>query len=212
MKPLLIAACALAVSGCAPLNSIAQPTDYPDLHLGSQQPPTLSEVIAVTDHPSMTEIEKVVAINTLYNRIRYARDEHQFDQEDYWATPQEILSSQQADCEDYALAKYLALRKAGVPDDKLYISYATNRRVNEAHMVLTYHDNGQVHVLDNMKDNILTREQATDLSMVYGFNEHHMTLYRENSPNVMLGNSQRMSLWTDFMERADMAYWTGSID
>ena len=42
---------------------------------------------------------------------------------DYWATPVESLRKGEADCEDYAIAKYFTLRQLGVADDKLRITY-----------------------------------------------------------------------------------------
>jgi predicted transglutaminase-like cysteine proteinase len=51
--------------------------------------------------------------------IRPMSDLAQYGVEDYWAAPLESLSSGAGDCEDYAIAKYVALEESGVASNDL---------------------------------------------------------------------------------------------
>ncbi|MBJ9873895.1 transglutaminase-like cysteine peptidase, partial [Citrobacter werkmanii] len=63
-------------------------------------------------------------VNRFFNiQLRYAEDSDIWHSVDYWATPVESLRKGEADCEDYAIAKYFTLRQLGVADDKLRITY-----------------------------------------------------------------------------------------
>jgi predicted transglutaminase-like cysteine proteinase len=60
--------------------------------------------------------------NDFFNQIPYMTDLRHWGADDYWATPVESLGSLGADCEDYAVAKYLTLKALGVPIDRLRIT------------------------------------------------------------------------------------------
>ena len=57
------------------------------------------------------------------------------DTEDYWKTPVEFLADGSGDCEDFAIAKYYFLLKAGVSDDDMEILVGETAK-NERHAVL----------------------------------------------------------------------------
>ena len=63
-----------------------------------------------------TKLEK---INDFFNDIKYASDQTVYGTSDYWANPYEFLAKDKGDCEDYAIAKYLALEYLGVPTSKI---------------------------------------------------------------------------------------------
>jgi len=94
--------------------------------------------------------------------------------EDYWAKPLEFLANDGGDCEDFAIAKYYALRALGVPDDKLRIVYASYRQggFSGAHMVLAYYPSpdGDPLILDNINPNVLAGSVRADLTPVFSFN------------------------------------------
>ena len=62
-------------------------------------------------------------VNRFFNQFRYREDFEQWGKKDYWATPEEFIGTQYGDCEDFVIAKYFSLRKLGVPDNKLYLTY-----------------------------------------------------------------------------------------
>lgn len=73
--------------------------------------------------PSRVQLERV---QQLIECARYASDEATWGVPDVWATPGEMLAYG-GDCEDFALAKYLALRELGWPADRLRIVLLEDR-------------------------------------------------------------------------------------
>jgi predicted transglutaminase-like cysteine proteinase len=59
------------------------------------------------------------------------------------------LAAGVGDCEDYAIAKYIALRESGVPEEDLRLLFVHDARVREDHAVVTVHLEGRWLVLDN---------------------------------------------------------------
>ena len=68
---------------------------------------------------------------------------------DYWASPLETLTSHAGDCEDYAIAKYVALQAAGVAPDDLRLVIVRDLRHQATHAVLAVHQDGEWLLLDN---------------------------------------------------------------
>ena len=122
-----------------------------------------------------TKLEK---INDFFNDIKYASDQTVYGTSDYWANPYEFLAKDKGDCEDYAIAKYLALEYSGVPTSKMFLSYVRVKSSNEAHMVLTYFEtpSSEPLVLDNLRKTIQPASKRDDLIPVFNFN-----------PNILKG-------------------------
>ncbi|MCT7517045.1 transglutaminase-like cysteine peptidase [Aliarcobacter cryaerophilus] len=122
-----------------------------------------------------TKLEK---INDFFNDIKYASDQAVYGTSDYWANPYEFLAKDKGDCEDYAIAKYLALEYLGVPTSKMFLSYVRVKSSNEAHMVLTYFEtpSSEPLVLDNLRKTIQPASKRDDLIPVFNFN-----------PNILKG-------------------------
>lgn len=117
-------------------------------------------------------------VNRFFNRFRYREDRDHWGKTDYWATPNEFIAAQQGDCEDFVIAKYFALRKLGVPDERLYLTYVKALKQNMAHMVLSYFETPKSipHVLDNYNPMIVTADKRRDLLSVYSFNTKSLFL------------------------------------
>jgi len=62
---------------------------------------------------------------------------------DLWSGALATFSSGQGDCEDYAIAKYVILRAAGVPAEDLRIMLVRDLIAREAHAVLAAKINGK---------------------------------------------------------------------
>jgi predicted transglutaminase-like cysteine proteinase len=119
------------------------------------------------------ELPYLARVNDYFNRVRFVPDMQHWGVDDYWATPAEFLASDGGDCEDYAIAKYFALKELGVPTTRLRITYVTSSLVREAHMVLAYYPTPEADplILDNLDNQIRPASQRPDLVPVYGFNE-----------------------------------------
>ena len=92
------------------------------------------------------ETDKLKRVNDFFNRrIAFDDDMSIWGQNDYWATPSELIGQGRGDCEDFSIAKYYSLIDLGVPVTKLrlvYVKAAQNGPDGvflQAHMVLAYY-------------------------------------------------------------------------
>lgn len=151
----------------------------------------------------VSEKEKLEVVNQFFNhQVRYEEDIDNWHVEDYWATPIESLWKGAGDCEDYAIAKYFSLRRLGVPNEKLLITYVKALRLNRAHMVLTYYSspNAEPLVLDSLIDGIKPASQRTDLLPVYAFNAEGLWLPGA-AGNKRVGDTKKLSRWQDVLRK-----------
>jgi len=121
-------------------------------------------------------LNKLKLINDFFNKIKYQTDMRHWHKSDYWATPVEFAGTAAGDCEDYAIAKYFALLKVGIPQEKLRIAYVKllrkRTRFEEAHMVLSYYHkaNSTPIILDNVNKRLKLVSKRKDLKLIYSFN------------------------------------------
>lgn len=149
-------------------------------------------------------------VNRFFNQFQYREDQDQYGVKDYWATPQEFLGTQQGDCEDFVIAKYFALRKLGVPDSRLYLTYVKALKQNVAHMVLSYFETPKSipMILDNYNPLILVASKRRDLLPVYSFNANSLFLSNASAglgkslPTDKIKNSKWKKLLADFRKDA----------
>ena len=92
--------------------------------------------------------------------IRPMSDLAQYGVEDYWAAPLESLGSGAGDCEDYAIAKYVALEESGIAPDDLQLEIVRDIEHQATHAVVTVHYNGEWLVLDNRTLLMLNAEET----------------------------------------------------
>ena len=143
-------------------------------------------------------------VNAFFNRIPGVTDLAHWGTEDYWATPAETLSSNGADCEDYTIAKYYALKELGVPIAKLRMVYAKSTRSREAHMVLAYYPEPRADplVLDNLDGTIRPASERPDLIPVYTFNDEDLLFSPQGAPTVKLSATSNRK-WRDVQEKLE---------
>src|ERR1700688_1735400 len=97
----------------------------------------------------ITEINRAINLN-----IRPVDDMTQYGVVDLWATPLMAFASNAGDCEDYAIAKYVALQEIGIADDDLRLVVVHDRATNEDHAVAAIRYDGRSPILDNRTLNI----------------------------------------------------------
>ena len=138
--------------------------------------------------------------NDFFNQVPYASDMANWHVEDYWATPVETLGSFGADCEDYAVAKYLTLKELGVPVARLRITYVRALKLDESHMVLAYYarPDAEPLILDNLVPEIRPASQRPDLEPVYSFNDDDLWLPTGASKK---GGASQVRLWRELLEK-----------
>jgi predicted transglutaminase-like cysteine proteinase len=83
--------------------------------------------------------------------IRPMSDLAQFGQEDVWSSPLVTFHRGAGDCEDYAIAKFVALRMAGIPAEDLRIVVLADVIRGEGHAVAAVRLEGHWLILDNRR-------------------------------------------------------------
>jgi len=152
----------------------------------------------------LSEVEKLTKVNNFFNsNVLFIDDIALWKKNDYWATPMEFLSVGAGDCEDYSIAKYFTLKKLGVPEEKLRITYVKAIEIDQAHMVLTYFENKRAIplVLDNLVVDIKPANKRPDLVPVYSFNGGGLWLSKARGEGKRVGNASKLSLWDDLEKR-----------
>lgn len=152
------------------------------------------------------ERRKLAQVNDFFNGVPYDSDANLWHQEDYWATPIEMLGIEGADCEDYAIAKYFTLRELGVPAERLRITYVKALSLNQAHMVLAYYPtpDAEPMILDNLTDRISPAGERDDLVPVYGFNGESLWLAVTRTRGEKVGQANRIKHWNRLREKLAM--------
>lgn len=151
---------------------------------------------------------KLKQVNTFFNRsLVYGEDAQIWQNNDYWATPLESMKLGKADCEDYAIAKYMTLKQLGMPAEKLRLIYvrakvgASDSTVSQAHMVLGYYEEpaSPPLILDNMVGDVMPAAQRPDLVPVFSFND--AGLWTAGSTTPAANATERLSRWRDVLAK-----------
>lgn len=154
--------------------------------------------------PDLVRLERV---NAFFNRrVRFDEDKAIWGKADYWATPLETLGRGAGDCEDFAIAKYVTLKLAGVSPEMLRLTYVKARiggpqsTVVQAHMVLSYYPapDAEPLVLDNLVSDIRPASRRPDLSTIFGFNAEGMWV---GGAQPRTASSTRLSKWQSVLVR-----------
>lgn len=97
--------------------------------------------------------ERAIGVNSLMNKQRYILDNKNWGKSDYWATPIEFLT-RGGDCEDFAIAKYVALRALGVEEERMRIAIVHDNIKNIPHAILIVYSAEGALVLDNQNPDV----------------------------------------------------------
>jgi len=154
---------------------------------------------------SGSDLELLGSVNAFFNGVTYVADQTQWGMEDYWASPAEMLASNGADCEDFSIAKYFALKELGVPIERLRITYVKAVRLNQAHMVLAYYPapDADPLILDNLENWVKPASERPDLVPVYSFNDEDVLLVRQGRPDARAGSSSQIRLWRGLIDKLE---------
>ncbi len=115
--------------------------------------------------------ERLEQVNAFFNQWPYKKDQEVYGVEDYWATPAEF-AARSGDCEDFAIAKYYALRFLGVPACRMRLAAVWNHARDEGHAVLlAYGNDGLPRVLDNFNDTVRPLASCRHYQPVWYVNE-----------------------------------------
>lgn len=154
-----------------------------------------------------SEQAKLERVNRFFNQIPGIDDQANWNQRDYWATPVEMLVRNGGDCEDYALGKYFTLKAAGVPGERLRITYVRIWRARikqvESHMVLAYYPlpEGEPLILDNLDPRIRPAAERSDLVPGMSFNGDGLWSAKQRGQNGRIGETSSIQHWNNLLAR-----------
>ncbi|HET8704812.1 MAG TPA: transglutaminase-like cysteine peptidase [Pseudomonadales bacterium] len=159
----------------------------------------------MADAQTLSEAQRVQAVNEYVNRMPFVSDQQHWGRNDYWATPFEFFASNGGDCEDFAIAKYYTLVSLGVDERRLRLTYVKAGSDQEGHMVLTYQpqwsDDASAWVLDNLAAQVDSLRARTDLTPVYSFNRGGFWLVQQNGSVQLAGRGQDVVMWNEVDSR-----------
>jgi len=113
---------------------------------------------------------KVVLANQAMNRHPYVPTAVNWHRSMYWESPFEFLRHG-GQCQDYAIAKYLLLRAAGVPARQMRIVVLRDTAIALDHAVLAVYVDGEPMLLDNLRSDIVPTSAVRDYHPYYSINE-----------------------------------------
>jgi predicted transglutaminase-like cysteine proteinase len=99
---------------------------------------------------ALTGLARIGVINRAVNlAIEPVSDMAQWGVPDRWSAPLETFTTRKGDCEDYAIAKYVALTEAGIAAEDVKLIIVHNTAANEDHAVAAVRLDGSWIILDN---------------------------------------------------------------
>lgn len=110
--------------------------------------------------------DRLALVNRAVNAaITYTNDTEQWHRDDVWSAPFDDRKSgsfetAKGDCEDYAIAKYVALRGAGVSADDLQVLVVKDTAARIDHAALAARVEGRWLILDNRWSRLLDENEA----------------------------------------------------
>ncbi len=119
---------------------------------------------------SLGRMGKLQAVNQFFNLWPYKSDTEAFGRREYWASPTAFMA-RSGDCEDYAIAKYFALRQLGFNKEKLRIVVLYDRIRNLGHAVLAVYGGKDILILDSLSNFITTHTRYRHYIPQYSMNE-----------------------------------------
>lgn len=128
--------------------------------------PAVSRFLAIVDAGRpLNGRARVGEINRAVNlAIRPVSDVARFNVPDVWTTPLMTFAAGAGDCEDYAIAKYVALREAGMDAADLRMMIVHDRALNQDHAVTAARVDGQWLILDNRRMLLLTDTDVVNMT------------------------------------------------
>ena len=120
---------------------------------------------------------QVDAVNATMNKARYIQDIVNWGVTDYWATPSEFFWKD-GDCEDYAIAKFLSLKRLGFRDEELRLLVVQDLNLRTPHALVVVYLDGRALLLDNQIGTVIDAERVRHYRPIYSLNESGWWLHR----------------------------------
>lgn len=115
------------------------------------------------------QLSQIKAVNSLMNRARYITDRTNWGKKDYWATPDEFFA-RFGDCEDYAIVKFMSLKKLGFKSKQLRVVAVKDMNLKVGHAVLVVFIDGKSYLLDNQIKRVVETKTVRHYRPVFSIN------------------------------------------
>ena len=125
----------------------------------------------------LSHIEQLRLVNDRMNSKRYIVDPVNWGMNDYWATVFEFLD-RNGDCEDYAVSKYVTLRRLGWSVDSMRIVILRDTKLNLNHAILAAYTEEGIYIGDNQVEEIEKASSIRHYKPIYSINENSWWLHR----------------------------------
>jgi predicted transglutaminase-like cysteine proteinase len=120
---------------------------------------------------------KLARANSVINAYPYTPSLANWGERNHWETPFEFLRKS-GQCQDYAIAKYLLLREAGVPATALRLVVLRDTRQALDHAVLVAYVDGEPMLLDNEIAEVVVAASVHHYEPYYSISEQGWWLHR----------------------------------
>tara|TARA_R110002095_G_scaffold80630_1_gene69345 strand:- start:3532 stop:4563 length:1032 start_codon:yes stop_codon:yes gene_type:complete len=147
--------------------------------------------IQLSQYKSDSIYDMAQNVNAMMNKQKYIVDSKNWGKSDYWATPIEFMT-RGGDCEDFAIAKYVAMRVLGVPENRMRIAIVQDQKKNMPHAILiVYSEKGAV-VLDNQIKEIRYAKSIHHYKPIFSINRQAWWLHTtpETSSNTIVASAE----------------------
>jgi predicted transglutaminase-like cysteine proteinase len=132
-------------------------------------------------HDGWTQLAEINrAINLA---IRPMEDLAQWGKVDVWSSPLVTFTTGAGDCEDFAIAKYVALQMAGIPSEDLRIVVVLELN-GEGHAVASVRLDGHWLILDNQQMAMVEDVNARSYRPRFVIDEYGVMEYSNRPPAV----------------------------
>ena len=119
---------------------------------------------------SLGRRERLKLVNQAFNKIPYRLDREVYGVGEYWATPEEFLG-RSGDCEDYAIAKFFALRQLGFDPAAMRVVILWDEIRRIGHAVLAVYEGQEILILDNLSGFIVSHAKYKHYIPQYSMND-----------------------------------------
>lgn len=144
--------------------------------------------------------------------LKYVSDMAQHGVPDLWSTPLASFASGHGDCEDYVIAKYVALRETGVAEDDLRLLLVNDTVSRQDHAVLAARHAGRWLVLDNRWEAMMETRELARFRPLFAIDHRSVKLFAAPYASRRGDGREDFAHWT--LRGAEFPEWTlrGSAD
>lgn len=136
---------------------------------------------------SMHPTKQIEYVNKEINKFPYKQDNWIYKRRDHWASPSEFLENG-GDCEDFAITKYMTLRRLGFRPDQMKIAMVYDVYSGTDHSYLVVEYGKQTFVLDSREQQTAPHLFTKRYQAHYSFNENG--IWRYKAPKMVVKSRQ----------------------